>query len=289
MVNQELMDNAGLKYASAAGLEKTSSTASRTQGAKASTGMLIINADDWGGWKTATDAAQICHAHGRITSASAMVFMEDSERAAELAKETGLDVGLHINLNQKLSGPNVPLRLAEYQGRTRGFLKKSKYAQLIYHPLLRKQFEYIFQAQADEFRRLYGKQPSHYDGHQHMHLCSNMLRGNVIPAGQKIRRSFSFWPGEKGRLNRFYRSLRDRRIARRYVLTDYFFALSQCLAGARFSRAIKLAAQANVELMTHPEKSDEFRFLMSEEFANAAAEVRTGTYTDLAARVGGRV
>ena len=59
--------------------------------------MLIVNADDWGGWKSATDAALACYKAGRINSVSAMVFMEDSERAAELAQADGLDVGLHLN------------------------------------------------------------------------------------------------------------------------------------------------------------------------------------------------
>jgi len=53
--------------------------------------MLIINADDWGRSVAETDAALRCYKGGRTTSVSAMVFMEDSERAAELAKENELD------------------------------------------------------------------------------------------------------------------------------------------------------------------------------------------------------
>jgi len=61
--------------------------------------MLIINADDWGRSRTETDAALQCYEKGRITSASAMVFMEDSERAADIAKENQVDVGLHLNFS----------------------------------------------------------------------------------------------------------------------------------------------------------------------------------------------
>ena len=32
--------------------------------------------------------------------------------------------------------------------------------------------------------RLYGKLPSHVDGHQHRHLCANMLIDPIIPEGQ---------------------------------------------------------------------------------------------------------
>ncbi|PYL02866.1 MAG: chitooligosaccharide deacetylase, partial [Verrucomicrobia bacterium] len=65
--------------------------------------MLIINADDWGCSVAETDAALRCYKGGRITSVSAMVFMEDSERAAELAKENELDVGLHLNFTDKFT------------------------------------------------------------------------------------------------------------------------------------------------------------------------------------------
>jgi predicted glycoside hydrolase/deacetylase ChbG (UPF0249 family) len=46
--------------------------------------MLIVNADDWGRNRDATDRSLECHRNGRITTVSAMVFMEDSERAADL-------------------------------------------------------------------------------------------------------------------------------------------------------------------------------------------------------------
>lgn len=66
--------------------------------------MLIVNADDLGRSKTATDNALSCYARQRITSASAMVFMEDSERAAEGARASGIDVGLHINFSERIKG-----------------------------------------------------------------------------------------------------------------------------------------------------------------------------------------
>jgi hypothetical protein len=55
-----------------------------------------------------------------------------------------------------------------------------------------------------------------------MHLCANVLLSNTIPAGTKMRRKFSFWPGEKSTLNRAYRMLVDRWLARRSRLVDYF-------------------------------------------------------------------
>src|SRR2546427_6378463 len=49
---------------------------------------------------------------------------------------------------------------------------------------------------------------------------SNMLVSCPIPLGQKVRRSLSFEPGEKGFINRGYRNFVNLRLARRYRITD---------------------------------------------------------------------
>jgi predicted glycoside hydrolase/deacetylase ChbG (UPF0249 family) len=214
--------------------------------------MLIINADDWGSSREATDMMVACFNKGRVTSASGMVFMEDSERAAGLAKEHGLDVGLHLNFTHEFTARNVPLRLRESQNRVARFLTRNKYAQLLYNLALRRDFQYVYQAQAEEFFKLYGSRPSHFDGHHHMHLCTNMLVDAFIPSGERVRRSFSFWPGEKSVVNRAYRSLVDCRLARSYRLTGFFFSLLQCLKNDRFGRVTELARIGKVESMTHP-------------------------------------
>ena len=170
--------------------------------------MLIINADDFGRSVAETDAALQCYTAGRITSVSAMVFMADSERAAELAKgEKELDVGLHLNFTERFTGKNKCAKLTDYQNRLAIYLGRNKYSQLFYNPLLRREFSYSCKAQVEEFTRLFGKPPSRIDGHHHMHLCANLLLSNLIPAGIRIRRNFSFWPGEKSSLNRAYRAL----------------------------------------------------------------------------------
>ena len=250
-------------------------------GAALCRGMLIINADDWGGWQSATDAALACFRARRITSATAMVYMEDSERAASIAGDTTLDIGLHINFNQPFTGRNSPPALAAAHDRVCGFLRCNKYAQLVYHPGLREAFRTVFQAQLDEFVRLYGHEPSHFDGHQHMHLCANSLLGGFIPNGSSVRRSFSFWPGEKSLLNRAYRRWVDGRLEKRHLAADYFFALSQCLDGPRLGRVLEVAKTATVELMTHPENTPEQELLLSDRFGDELHGLTTGTYAKL--------
>jgi predicted glycoside hydrolase/deacetylase ChbG (UPF0249 family) len=243
--------------------------------------MLIVNADDWGRSRAATDSAAVCYEKGRISSTSAMVFMADSARGAEIAKELEIDVGLHINFSEEFSGHSVPLQVREAQIAIRRFLKASRYALLLYNPFLRRQFSFVLRAQSDEFGRLYGRAPSHMDGHQHMHLCSNNLFDQLLPSGMKIRRSFSFAPGEKGTINRAYRAFVDRRLAHRYRLTDYFFALSLNLQRERLSRIINLAKDHSVEMMTHPQMQGEFECLMGDEYADLIKSVRVGSYSSL--------
>jgi predicted glycoside hydrolase/deacetylase ChbG (UPF0249 family) len=228
--------------------------------------MLVINADDFGRSAPETDVAVRCYQDGRITSVSAMVFMADSERAAELVKEDQLDVGLHLNFTEQFKSERTPPTLGNYHNKIAGFLTRNRYSQVLYNPLLRREFAYSYEAQLEEFTRLFGRRPLRVDGHHHMHLCANLLLGNLIPAGMKVRRNFSFWPGEKRWLNRTYRAVVDRWLARKYRLTDYFFDLTQCIEENKFDRVTSLARSHNVELMTHPIVQREADYLLSDEF-----------------------
>src|SRR5512140_1570297 len=77
--------------------------------------------------------------------------------------------------------------LKETQRRIIRFLKRSKYAQLLYNPFLRETFASSYLAQVEEFMRLFEKLPSHINGHHHMHLCANLLLSKSIPGGMRLR------------------------------------------------------------------------------------------------------
>src|SRR5438876_844122 len=98
--------------------------------------MLIINADDFGRSAAETDAALKYCREGRVTSVSAMMFMKDSERAAALAKDNELNVGLHINFSEPFTGAGQPPEVAKNHERIVRYLTRNKYAQLIYNPFL---------------------------------------------------------------------------------------------------------------------------------------------------------
>ena len=243
--------------------------------------MLIINADDWGGWREATDAAAACFRAGRITSATAMVFMDDSPRGAELAKDLGIEIGLHLNLTQEFTAARVPADVQTDHARVCRFLRSSRYAVMLYHPALQKAFRRVCAAQFLEFERLYGRPAAHVDGHHHKHLSMNALVGGMIPRNCSVRRNFSFQTGEKNFLNRTYRAIVDGWLRRRHPVADYFVSLGDCLQADNLGRVADRAQSANVELMTHPAMREEFEFLMSRKGEEFVRQVRLGRHAEL--------
>ena len=228
------------------------------------TGALIINADDWGRDVDNTNRILECYRRGTVSSASAMVYMKDSERAADAAKEHSVDVGLHLNLTTPFSEEHVEARLSEHHQRVCQYLRGSRFAQVVFHPGLRSSFEYVVSSQIREFQRIYGQAPQRIDGHHHMHLCANVLWGKLLPAGTVARRNFSFQLGEKGALNRWYRRKIDGTLAKRHKLTDYFYSLPPMDIPGRLERIFALATHHVVEVETHPINAVEHGFLMSE-------------------------
>jgi len=220
-----------------------------------------MNADDWGRDLQTTDRAFQCFQRGAVSSVSAMVFMQDSGRAAAIARESCIDVGLHLNFTTPFTAPETSSTLVEHQRRLSAYLRASRLAQVFYHPGLARSFQYVAAAQSDEFCRLYGGQPGRFDGHHHMHLCTNVLVGRLLPPGIIVRRSFSFNPGQRSWGNRLYRHTVDRILARRHRLTDFFFSLTP-LEPHRLRRIIVMARQGTVEIEAHPANPEEYQFLI---------------------------
>lgn len=250
---------------------------SGSNGESSRTGVLIINADDWGRDAETTDRILECVLLGAVSSASAMVLMEDSERAAALARERGVDVGLHLNFTTPFSAPVALGRLAEHHERVSHFLLRNRLSQVVYHPGLASSFEYVVAAQVEEFRRIYGAELRRVDGHHHMHLCANVLLARLLPAGTIARRNFSFQPGEKSGVNRFYRGVIDRTLARRHRLTEFFFSLPPLEPTERLDRIFAVARQSVVEVESHPVNVDEFRFLAGGEIFRRTGDLPIAT------------
>jgi chitin disaccharide deacetylase len=243
--------------------------------------MLIINADDWGMNAEATDRIRSCIDLGRVTSVSGMVYMADSKRSASEAIERGLDVGLHLNFITPYTASAVPSGLIESHRHLQRFLGKSRYHSICYHPALKKYFEYSFRMQYEEFVSLYAREPSHIDGHRHLHLCMNVVLDGILPSGARIRRSHTFSRREKDPVNRFLRRIMDRWLVGRYRITDYFFDLWPFDDLGRIRAILMLSEKSLVELMVHPERTEQLEFITGPDFGALMQTVCIGDFSHL--------
>src|SRR5438270_10961835 len=141
---------------------------SATDAGEARAAALIVNAEDCGRDRETTNRTMDCVRCGTVSSVSAMVFMEDSERAAAITRDQGIDVGLHLNFTSQFSASRISSQLAAHHQRLSQYLLRSRLSQVVFEPGLTRSFEYVVAAQRCEFTRLYGKEPERLDGHHHM-------------------------------------------------------------------------------------------------------------------------
>ena len=249
-------------------------------GASSARTLLIVNADDWGAGRMATDSILKCMVAGAVTSTSGMVHMADSLRAADLANQHALPVGLHLNLTAPYAGSAVPRGVRERQAQLVGIFGASRWAMWAYNPQLARKVRVCVRDQLEEFRTIYGREPSHIDGHHHVHTSPTVLLSGAFPADQKLRRTFTFPSGEKPWANRLFRSAVNRAIARRFVGTTYFLHLDSFVRAVR-DGALRLDGNASIEVLNHPEFPAERDFLMSDSWLELISRFRLGNYDDL--------
>ena len=244
-------------------------------------GLLIVNADDWGASRHTTERIATSFAAGGVSSATAMVYMADSERAAGRALEIGLPTGLHLNLTQAFDGPSVPVRVRETQRHLAARLGKlHRRDRLLLDPRLVAPVRVCVSEQLDCFRSLYGRDPTHLDGHNHVHLDPVVLC--VLPRRLRLRTAVRSArirsPGDLPRM------LRHQFIQAVHGTTDFYFsatALIPAFGGSGIERCLELARDRSVELMTHPGQAGEDELLRSEEWLALLRGPRLGSFADL--------
>ena len=243
--------------------------------------MLIITADDFGKNLATTNNIIKCSAKKSISSVSAMVFMHDSERAASLSRMSGLEIGLHLNFTEPFTSENVPYDIRLHQRKISNYLNLHRLMQLIYNPILCNSFIKVYNAQLDEFKRLYNKLPSFFNGHHHMHLCSNMVLGRLIPEKSRIRGTFTFHTGEKNFINLCYRYFLTKFLTKHYITTTSFFSIAPIHNEKRINSIFQRAHRENVEVEVHPENHEEKKFLLSKQYQELLIDTSRGTFGNL--------
>jgi chitin disaccharide deacetylase len=246
-------------------------------------GLLIVNADDWGYDEETTEAISVCHRAGGLTSTTAMTFMRGSELAAAAAEQhPALGIGLHLNLVEEYSDPGTPVRIRDRQSRLVEYSRRLSLRRWVYDPRVRYEVNRIVADQFQCFVDLYGRLPTHIDGHHHGHLAANVLLSPAVPRGTKIRNALSD-AHRPNPLTNALRWVRQGMISRRYPTTDYFFSIETAwpgLQGPPPMEKLGLARRASVEVMVHPAFPHEYGPLQSQDWLDALASLPTGTFDD---------
>lgn len=242
-------------------------------------GLLIINADDFGGNRLATDRIARCFETGGLTSTSAMVYMSDSQRAAQIACSQNLPVGMHLNVTQAFEDPATPTAVRKRQEHLVRYFRRGRLRRFTFNPAVQACARLCIKDQLEEFRRLYGREPSHIDGHNHAHLSPSVFL--ALPKGVRARTRES---SGREHLGLFLRQIWHELIARRQTTTDYFFAIDR-LGRTPTIRDIEVllapSSEASVEIMTHPDRDYDYRVLTSDVWIRALQQRRLGSFQQL--------
>ncbi|XP_077015227.1 carbohydrate deacetylase [Tamandua tetradactyla] len=239
---------------------------------------LVVTADDFGYCPRRDEGIVEAFLAGTVTSVSLLVNGAAAESAAGLARTHGIPTGLHANLSEGCPvGPARP-GASSLLGPKGFFLGKMGFrealaAGVVALPQVREELE----AQLSRFRELMGRNPTHVDGHQHVHVLPGVCQV-FAEALQACGVCFTRLPLERGVggcpwLEAAARAFacaveRDARAAvvpfSRHGLrwTDAFLGLSTCgrhMSPHRVSGALARALEGipedhvlTAELMAHP-------------------------------------
>jgi predicted glycoside hydrolase/deacetylase ChbG (UPF0249 family) len=245
------------------------------------TPLLIVNADDLGWNREATDLTLECFGDGLISSTTVLLHMADSRRAAELALESGIPTGLHLNLTDPLDGLEVPGPVRDRHAAAcrlfaDGHLRMRSWT---YDPRIETVVVDAIRDQLEGFRAAFGRAPTHVDGHNHVQVCPNVVRATPL-RGYKLRNALWAWPSTRTAMG-LLRAARRRLTAFNHLTPRYFFDIAELESGGSIGERVDRSRSSSVEMMCHPGFGHELRTLTSAAWKDAIADLPVGSYLDL--------
>ncbi len=245
---------------------------------------LIVNADDLGWTAGVNRGIAEAHRHGIVTSASLLANGSAFASGVEVARSTpGLGVGVHLNLSD---GAPVAARelvtslvndAGEFEGGPENLLLRIASRGLALHEV-----EQEWEAQIEKVRDA-GIQPTHVDGHKHVHMLPGLfeialrlakryaiaairvaheassLRA-ALSTGEQLHTAAVLKQGVQARgLKLLARDAREQAERVGISTADYFCGIAQTgeMTKDGVAQLLRNLPEGTTELMCHPGYADE--------------------------------
>ena len=244
---------------------------------------LIVNADDLGWTAGVNRGIAQAHRNGVVTSASLLANGKAFDEAVELTRATrDLGVGVHLNLNDgppvapRELVPNLLNDKGEFEGGPDGLLLK-----IATRGLSLREVEIEWDAQISVVRKA-GIEPTHLDGHKHVHMLPGLFEIalrlakrhgiaaiRVSHEASSLRAALSageakaavvLKQGVQARgLKLLARDAREQAERAGVSTADYFCGMAQTgeLTKEGVARLLRTLPEGTTELMCHPGYADE--------------------------------
>jgi chitin disaccharide deacetylase len=245
---------------------------------------LIVNADDLGWTEGVNRGIAEAHRNGIVTSASLLANGAAFASGAEVARSSpGLGVGVHLNLSD---GAPVAARelvtslvndAGEFAGGPENLLLRVARGGLSLHEV-----EQEWEAQIEKVRQA-GIQPTHLDGHKHVHMLPGLFelalrlakRYNVgairvaheasslraaLSTGEELHTAAVLKQGVQARgLKLLARDAREQAERAGISTADYFCGIAQTgeMTKDGVAQLLRRLPDGTTELMCHPGYADE--------------------------------
>jgi chitin disaccharide deacetylase len=262
---------------------------------------LIVNADDLGWTEGVNRGIAEAHRNGIVTSASLLANGAAFDSGLTLARSTpGLGVGVHLNLTD--GAPVAPRELvasllneaAEFEGGPEALLLR-----IAKRDVALTEVEQEWDAQIEKVREA-GIQPTHLDGHKHVHMLPGLLeialrlakRHNIgamrvaheasslraaLSAGDELHATVVLKQGVQARgLKLLARDAREQAERAGISTADYFCGIAQTgeMTKEGVARLLRSLPDGTTELMCHPGYADQ-------DLQNTATRLQESRQTEL--------
>ena len=262
---------------------------------------LIVNADDLGWTEGVNRGIAEAHRNGIVTSTSLLANGVAFASGVELARSTpGLGVGVHLNLSD--GEPTAPRELVatllndegEFAGGPEALLLR-----IAKRDVTVREAEQEWEAQIEKVKEA-GIQPTHLDGHKHVHMLPGLFEvalrlakrhgiGAIrvaheasslraaLSAGDAMHASVVLKQGVQARgLKLLARDAREQAERAGISMSDYFCGIAQTgeITKEGLTRMLRSLPEGTTELMTHPGYADQ-------DLQNSATRLQGSRQTEL--------